>query len=292
MKIGLRVCVNSLRGALHGVPNLLRLFDTYKVRASFFFALGPDRCGRFSSAHPLQPWCKQRDFMSRLATTLLPPRIMADRAVDQMRAVKEAGHEIGLLSFDPVRWVQMAAHADMDWTRSELNKAADLFGRVFGEPPRCHAASGWQVNPHLLKFEEEIGLEYAADVRGKSVFLPRLQGVGSVCPQIATTLPALTELLSKGEGVTPENVHEYLYAESQYILPHGHVYSLDAEMEGEGFLSLMEKLVIMWKGYGEGLATLGEILRATDTSQLKSHQIGWSRDDLPESYLARQSLPL
>ncbi|MEJ2456457.1 MAG: 4-deoxy-4-formamido-L-arabinose-phosphoundecaprenol deformylase, partial [Candidatus Thiodiazotropha sp.] len=142
MKIGLRVCVNTLQGALQGVPNLLRLFDTYKVRASFFFALGPDRCGRFTSAHALQPWCKQRDFASRLGATLLPAPMIARRAADQMRSAKDAGHEIGLLSFDPVHWVHKAAHADAAWTRRELTESIDVFGRVFGEPPRCHAAAG------------------------------------------------------------------------------------------------------------------------------------------------------
>jgi undecaprenyl phosphate-alpha-L-ara4FN deformylase len=292
VKIGLRVCVNTLQGVLQGVPNLLRLFDTYKVRASFFFALGADRCGRFTTAHALQPWCKQRDFVSRLGATLMPPPIIENRAADQMRSVKDAGHEVGLLSFDPVNWVHMAAHADAAWTRGELTKSIEAFDRVFGESPGCHAAAGWQLNSHLLMLEEEFGLEYASDVRGKSIFLPHLQGVVSACPQIATTLPAVTELLSRSSEVTPENVHEYLYAESQYILPHGHVYSLDAEMEGREFLPLMEKLVVMWKGYGEGLTSLGEILEATDASRLKSHQIGWSQEEVPENYLARQSLPL
>jgi peptidoglycan/xylan/chitin deacetylase (PgdA/CDA1 family) len=103
MRIGLRVCVNTLRGARQGVPNLLRLFDEYKVRASFFFALGPDRSGRLFGAHILQPWCNKQNLLSRLFAAMLPSPNMARGIEEVMRAVKTGGHEIGLLSYDPVQ---------------------------------------------------------------------------------------------------------------------------------------------------------------------------------------------
>ena len=292
MRIGLRICVNSTQGALQGVPNLLRLFDTYKLRASFFFALGPDRCGRLATAHRLQPWCSRRNLLPRLSATLLPSRGMEKRVAAQMRAVEAAGHEIGLLSFDPVNWVGKAAYADEAWTRESLVRSIEAFERIIGRPPRCHAAAGWQVNGHLLGLEVAFGFDYASDVMGRSVFLPQLQVIDSDCPQIPTTLPILTELLGRGAEVTPENVHEYLYADSQYIVPHGHVYALDAEMEGVEYLPLMEKLVVMWKGYGEGLTTLGAIREAVETAALKRHQIGWSREPGLDVYTARQALPV
>ena len=46
MRVALRVDVGSLRGLREGVPNLLRLFGQYRVRASFFFPLGRDFSGR------------------------------------------------------------------------------------------------------------------------------------------------------------------------------------------------------------------------------------------------------
>lgn len=292
MKIGLRVCVNTLQGALQGVPNLLRLFGEYKIRASFFFALGPDRSGRFVGAHALQPWRSKRNLLSRCYATLLPPPDMARQVAEVLHVVKDAGHEIGLLSFDPVRWLANAAFADEVWTQEHLKRAVDAFERIMGKRPRCHAAAGWQVNSHLLKLEQKLGFEYASDVRGKTVFLPQLQGISSACPQIPTTLPALGELLNGSGEIAPDNVHEYLYAESQYILPHGHVFSLDAEIEGALYLPQMERLVLMWKDYGEGLTTLGALREVIDMSQLKRHQLGWSQEEGLDCYLARQALPL
>jgi undecaprenyl phosphate-alpha-L-ara4FN deformylase len=46
MQVALKVDVDTLRGTQEGVPELLRLFDQYQVRATFLFSLGPDHTGR------------------------------------------------------------------------------------------------------------------------------------------------------------------------------------------------------------------------------------------------------
>ncbi len=292
MKIGLRVCVNTLQGALQGVPNLLRLFDEYKVQASFFFAMGPDLSGRGWRSRCLQPWYSQLDISSRLYGLLLLPPNISRRAAAEMRSVAAAGHETGLMCHDRHAWVIQAAYADEAWSREQVMQGVEAFEGVFQRSPKAFAAAGWQVNPHLLQLEQTLDLDYASDVCGKSAFLPVLQGVASSCPQLPTTLPTLSNLLRTGSGVTPENVHEYLYAESQYIPPHGHVYSLDAEMEGLKYLPLMEKMLVMWRGYGEGLATLGELMADIDRDALERHQIGWSQAQTGDCYVGTQSVPL
>ncbi len=292
MRIGLRVCVNSLQGALQGVPGLQRLFDEYQIKASFFFALGPDRGRRLFGGHPLAGWRSRLGTLPRLSASLLPPPVMSGRVGAVMRSLDDAGHEIGLLSYDPLSWLKQAAFADEAWTRDQLIRAVDAYASVLQRQPRCHAAAGWQVNPHLLKLEQELGFDYAADVRGKSLFLPELLGAESACVQIPTTLPTLPELLTQGEGVTPDKVHEYLYADSQYLAPHGHVYSLDAETEGLDYLPVMEKLLVMWKGYGEGLTTLSDLQKGVGTASLQRHHIGWQPEGLRGVHVARQALPL
>lgn len=292
MRIGLRICVNSLQGALEGVPNLLRLLDEYKISATFFFALGPDRGGKLLGRGALQPWRSQLSLASRLYGTLLPPPNISRRASDIMRSVDAAGHETGLLAYDWAAWVTGAAFAEAEWTENQIVKAVESYETVFRKRPTAHAAAAWQVNPHLFRLEQELGFDYASDVRGKSVFLPSLQDVESRCPQIPTTLPTLDDLLKRGGDITQDNVHEYLYADSQYILPHGHVYSLNAEMEGMAFLPLMERLLVMWKGYGEGLTRLGSIYESIDKLSLRRHQVGWSQEASQNYHVATQAMPL
>ncbi len=293
MKVGLRVCVNTLRGALVGVPALLRLFDEYKVRASFFFATGADKSGR-RIGRTLQPWYRELDIPSRLYGIVLPPPIIHRRAAQSLRSVAEAGHETGILCHDRGRWLDGIAHADASWTGSELNQAIEAYAAVFGDPPVCMAAAGWQLNSHLLKLQELNGFHYASDVRGRTIFYPRLLDVESNCPQIPTTLPTLSELLvqggAQGGAITTDNVHEYIYAESQHILPHGHIYSCDAEMEGMTCLPLMEKLIVMWKGMQGGIQPLGQFIDEAELAHLARHQVGWAPQPGGNVHYATQSV--
>jgi hypothetical protein len=207
-----------------------------------------------------------------------------------MRAAEEDGHEVGVLSPDPMLWVEKAALAEMDWTRRQMESAVKKYELVMGKSPLFHAAAGWQVNHHLLTLEQEFGFEYSSDVRGKTLFLPQLQHVKSSCIQIPTTLPTIHELLSGEAAAIDNNVHEYLYAESQYISPHGHVFSIDAESEGDIYFSQMEKLVVMWRGFSEGLSTLGGLQKRLGDSGLLRHQIGWGEEVAVGQYVARQAM--
>jgi peptidoglycan/xylan/chitin deacetylase (PgdA/CDA1 family) len=291
MKVGLRVCVNTLRGALVGVPALLRLFDEYKVRASFFFATGADKSGR-RIGRSLQPWYRELDIPSRLYGIVLPPPVIHRRAAQSLRSVAEAGHETGILCHDRAQWLDGIAHADASWTANELSHAIEAYEAVFGEKPGCMAGAGWQLNSHLLRLQELNGFRFASDVRGKSIFYPRLLDVESNCPQIPTTLPTLSQLLAQGGGITADNVYEYIYAESQHILPHGHIYSCDAEMEGMAYLALLEKLIVMWKGMQGGIQPLGRFIEEADLAHLARHQIGWAPEPGGKIYYATQSVKL
>ncbi|MES9987015.1 MAG: polysaccharide deacetylase family protein [Candidatus Thiodiazotropha endolucinida] len=291
MRVGLRVCVNTLQGTLLGVPALLRLFDEYKIRASFFFATGADKSGR-RIGRILQPWYRDLDIASRLYGIALPPPVIHRRAAEVMRTTLAAGHETGILCHDRSRWLDEIAHADETWTRQELDRAIDAYTEVFGKKPTCMAAAGWQINPHLLALQQSRGFSFASDVRGRTIFYPHLQGVDSNCPQISTTLPTLSELLGQGGEITNLNVHEYLYAESQHILPHGHVYACDAEMEGMSHLPLMEKLVVMWKGMQGGIQPLGQLIEDKDLPRLPTHQVGWAPEQSGSIYYATQSVEL
>jgi peptidoglycan/xylan/chitin deacetylase (PgdA/CDA1 family) len=289
MKLGLRVAVNTLAGALQGVPELLKLFDEYQVKASFFFATGADTSGRLLNRIQ-QPWYPHLPLSSRLYGLLLMPPRIASKAGEVMRTVAAAGHETGILCDHRGRWQKGLAHADEAWTSRELMKAIDRYTAVFGNQPNCMASAAWQTNPHLLRLQQKLGFDYACDVRGKSAFLPVLQGVESSCPQLPTTLPTLSELLLQGGEITLQNVHEYLYAESQHILPHGHIYACDAEMEGITHHGFMEKLLVMWRNLDEGIQPLGAFLDEQNRVQLKKHLIGWSNEMTGEFYQATQSI--
>ena len=187
VRIALKVDVDTLRGTLEGVPNLLRLFDTYQVRATFLFSLGPDHTGR-ALRRVLRPGFLGRGPASSLMSPSMASRPCCTGPCYRGRtSVRHGRRGDALLSARPgMRSASTAmigssgeefvAHQGRDWTRQELDKAALAYAEVFGDKPRVHGAAGWQINPHVLAWEGERGLTYASDTRGRSAFYPVLHG--------------------------------------------------------------------------------------------------------------------
>lgn len=296
MRIALKVDVDTYRGTLEGVPALLRLFDRHQVRATFLFSLGPDHTGR-ALRRVLRPGFLKKVQRTSVAShyglktlmygVLLPGPHIGRRAGGLLRSVVGAGHEVGIHCYDHVRWQDFVAQRGEAWTRREMQRAAEAFQMVFGQAARVHGAAGWQLNPHTLSLEEELGFRYASDVRGESAFFPVLEGVESRCLQIPTTLPTLDELIGR-DGITQNNVHERVHSDSLHQLPQGHVYTLHAELEGMQLLPVMEKLLGLWKKDGGELCALEETYELLVPSELPRHRIDWGRVDGRSGRLAMQ----
>lgn len=287
MRVALRVEVRSLRGLREGVANLMRLFSEYQVRASFFFPLGRD----FSGRAPLQTWRQRRCLGLAAITygTLAQAPSLRGEAVRLMAMARTNGHEVGVFGLSPLHWARRLAHADPAWTRRQCQALWEAYLASDGGTPVALAVPDWQVNPTLLAALSPERYHYSSITRGRLPYLPQLQGVRSPIPEIPTTLPTVAEMLRR-PGVSPDNVHEYLYAESQHVLPAGHVFAASAEYEGLAGLGLMEKLLIMWKGQEGSVRALGDILREIDLTTLPRHRIGWGRVDGGEGYMAMQSV--
>ena len=287
MRVALRVEVNSLRGLRLGVPNLMRLFSEYQVRASFFFPLGHDYAGR----SPVSTWRERRRLgLSALAYgTLMPAPALGTEAIDLMAAVRANGHELGLFGLSPLHWSRRLAHADEAWIGRQCEALWSSYLELGGVAPSALATPGWQVNPSLLSALTAARYRYSSITRGKLPYLPMLQGVRSAVPEIPTTLPTVEELLRQ-PGVSIDNVHEYLYAESRHVLPAGHVFAASAEREGIEQLGLMENLLVMWKGQDGSVRAVGDVLNDIDQATLPRHQVGWGKLEGNPNPVAMQSV--
>jgi peptidoglycan/xylan/chitin deacetylase (PgdA/CDA1 family) len=287
MRVALRVEVCSLRGLRQGVPNLMRLFSEYQVRASFFFALGPDLAGRT----PLRSWRnRSRVGLAALAYgTLMPAPVLGQEGSEIIAAARASGHETGVCGWSPQQWSKRLAYADEAWVHEQCDKLWSAHLALNGTTPSALATPGWQVHPALLRELSMPRYRYSSLSRGKFPFLPLLQGARCEVPEVPTTLPTTDELLRQ-PGVSIDNVHEFLYAESRHLLPAGHVFSLTAEREGIELLALMEKLLVMWKGQDGAVRALGDVLDGIELASLPCHQLGWARRDGSTDAVATQSV--
>jgi undecaprenyl phosphate-alpha-L-ara4FN deformylase len=271
-RIGLKVDVDTLRGTREGVPRLAALFKKYGVDATFYFSVGPDHTGRamrrvfrkgFAQKVARTSVLKHYGLKTLLYGVLLPGPDIGRAAGAVMRGVRDAGFEVGLHTYDHVRWQDYVAKATATWTRVEFERGLNAFERVFGFLPQSHAAAGWQINDHGLDLEREYGLLYASDTRGGPPFVPILARGDSSCPQLPTTLPTFDEILGVA-GVDESSIADAVYRLSQTAAdarPEDdlQVFTLHAELEGMLLLDAFESLLVKWRESGAKIVRMATI---------------------------------
>ena len=274
MKLALKIDVDTYRGTRDGVPPLLRLLQLHEARASFLFSLGPDHTGRairrafrpgFFSKVKRTSVLQHYGVRTLLYGTLLAGPDIGRRCAGEMRAVKAAGHEVGVHCWDHVRWQDHVAGEAGDWTEREMEKAFRRFKEVFGEEARLHGAAGWQLNRYAAWYEE-LHCRYASDTRGREPFYPLWDGVAIGCPQLPTTLPTLDELL----GVEADVAGRILELTKE---KKNHVFTAHAELEGGNCHAIFDRLLSGWRDQGYELVTLKDLYQSLDLASLPKNEV-------------------
>lgn len=286
-RIGLKVDVDTLRGTREGVPRLTALLGKLGMDATFYFSVGPDNTGRamrrvfrkgFAQKVARTSVLKHYGLKTLLYGVLLPGPDIGRRAGGVMRSVHDAGFEVGLHTYDHVRWQDYVAGATEAWTRAEFERGLGAFERVFGFPPQSHAAAGWQMNAHGLELEREYGLRYASDTRGGAPFFPVLARGISTCPQLPTTLPTFDEILGL-DGVDESSIADAVFrlsAAAADAAPEEtlQVFTLHAELEGMLLLDAFESLLLKWRESGASIMRMAKIHELAMRRPLPARAVG------------------
>jgi peptidoglycan/xylan/chitin deacetylase (PgdA/CDA1 family) len=258
MQLALKIDVDTLRGTREGVPTLVALLKKHRAGATFLWSLGPDHTGRAIKRvfrpgflRKVQRTSVVRHYGVRtlLYGTLLPGPDIGRRMGDLMRSVRDDGFEVGIHTWDHIRWQDGVAAAGAEWTRIEMSRACDRFAEIFGTAPLTHGAAGWQMNIHALRLTQSLGFEYCSDGRGTHPHLPVWNAELIRCPQLPTTLPTLDELIGR-DGITEQNVAAHLLELTREALPQQHVYTLHAELEGMRLAPEFDRLLTGWRAQG------------------------------------------
>ncbi|HEY5994868.1 MAG TPA: polysaccharide deacetylase family protein [Gallionellaceae bacterium] len=269
-QIALKIDVDTYRGTREGVPRLVEALKRHNAQATFFFSLGPDHTGRaikrvfrpgFLGKVSRTSVVEHYGIKTLLYGTLLPGPDIGHKCADLMRSVRDDGFEVGVHCYDHILWQDYVAQKGAEWTRREMQRTVDRFTRIFGEPPRAHAAAGWQTNRYALRLLQQMGFEYSSDTRGTHPFLPAWDAEIIACPQLPTTLPTLDELLNR-DGFTLQNLAMHLMQLTDNPPPTGHVFTLHAELEGGKFLPLFELLLDGWKAQGYELVSMRQYFQS------------------------------
>jgi undecaprenyl phosphate-alpha-L-ara4FN deformylase len=265
-RVGLRIDADTFRGTREGVPNLLKVLAEHRVKASFFFSVGPDNMGRNiwrlfrpeflrkmvrTKAAKLYGW----DILLR--GTFWRGPVIGKKLGHFFRAAVSEGHEVGLHAWDHYHWQTHIESMSGEEIHRQLLQGCEVIQACTGTSPVCSAAPAWRITEQALLEKAKFPFRYNSDCRGTSIFYPVIEGKALSQPQIPTTLPTFDEVLG-GEGVDQENYNEYLIA---LMKPESlNVLTIHAEVEGISCLALFQEFLQQLQRQEGCVVPLGELL--------------------------------
>lgn len=293
----LKIDVDTYRGTKEGVPNLVRLLKKHKAGATFLFSLGKDHTG-WALRRAFRPGFFQKVSrtsvlehygLKTLMYGVLLPAPDIGSCVTEMQAVRDAGFECGIHTWDHVVWQDNVRQRGPEWTAGQMQQARQRFQEIFGASPKTHGAAGWQMNDHAFVQLDQFGMQYASDGRAMLLddgslantdFGPyRLQIDSTVmsCIQMPTTLPTLDELLGrtvKGEVITESNIAAHILKLTAN--PKDHVFTLHAELEGQKLAPIFEELLTGWSKQGYRCISMADYYESIKNNDLPTHPLSWA----------------
>jgi hypothetical protein len=267
IRLALKVDVDTDRGTREGVPNLVADCREIGAPACFLFSLGPDQTGR-AITRVLRPGFFRKvsrtsvvqiyGLRTLLNGTLLPAPHIGRRNADVMRAVRDAGFEVGIHCYNHYRWQDYVQTMSPAEVAAEFGAALAEFRRIFGTEARTAGAAGWQSNGRSRAAYEEAGLLYASDTRGGEPCFPRVDGRVFRTLEIPSTLPTFDELMGRPEFPDETIVPHYL---SLLREDRPNVFTLHAEIEGMGRRALFRELLAACRARGVQFVRLDDLAR-------------------------------
>ena len=262
LRLALKIDVDTDRGTREGVPNLVADLRAAGVPATFLFSLGPDQTGR-AITRVFRPGFLQKvgrtsvvqlyGVRTLLNGTLLPAPHVGRRNEAVLRAVRDAGFEIGIHCNNHYRWQDYVHTMGAAAVQAEFDAARAEFRRIFGGEAPTAGAPGWQANAISREVYDGARLLYASDSRGTAPFFARIDGRTFATLEIPSTLPTLDELMGRPE-YPDERIVPHLIS---LLRPDAlNVFTLHAELEGMGKRALFGEFLTAIKLAGVEVVSL------------------------------------
>jgi peptidoglycan/xylan/chitin deacetylase (PgdA/CDA1 family) len=256
IRLALKVDVDTDRGTREGVSDMVADLKEAGAPACFLFSLGPDQTGR-AITRVLRPGFFKKVSRTSVVSiygvrtllngTLLPAPHIGRRNAGTMRAVRDAGFEVGIHCYNHYRWQDYVQTMPLEEVRMEFVAARAEFVRIFGGEAHTAGAAGWQSNARTREVYDEANLLYASDTRGASPFFPRVEGRVFRTLEIPSTLPTFVELMGRPEFPDEKIVPHYL---SLLREDRVNVLTIHAEIEGMGRRGLFRELLAACRARG------------------------------------------
>jgi len=276
-QLAVKVDVDTYVGLRDGVPALAQALQQRALPASFFIACGPDHTGR-AMRRLLKPGFLAKTMRTNvpgmygwrtlLYGTLLPGPQIARSFPQHMRALADAGHEVGVHGYDHVYWHDRLASLSLADTATELQRGLDVFDAIMGAPARAFAAPGWQCTERSLAAIDAAALRYHSCTRGSEPYRPIAAGQSFRTAEIPTTWPTLDETY----GVMGNDAASLTTFYLEQLRPGLNVHTIHAEVEGLRHLPLFEALLDALRDR-VSFVRLIDVADQLDSAALPAHRV-------------------
>lgn len=268
LRVALKVDCDTFVGTRDGVPRLLEIFRKRRIRATFFFTLGPDRSGVAVRRVLTRPGFLRKMLRSRgaslyglrtaLSGTLLPAPLIGKRCAEILRSVEREGHETGVHAWDHVGWHDGLDRMSEEQVREAVSRAHETYREILGHSAIASAAAGWTVDARSLEAEAARSLLYTSNTRGGRPFFPSAGGRAFPTLEVPSTLPTLDETLA-WPTLRDDGDQRRFFRE--VAAPGTQVHTIHAEVEGRSKAALFEGILDDWIGRGATFPLLSELAR-------------------------------
>jgi undecaprenyl phosphate-alpha-L-ara4FN deformylase len=276
-QVAIKVDVDTYVGLRDGVPALARVLERRGLRASFFIACGPDHTGR-ALRRLVKPGFLAKTLRTNvpgmygwrtlLYGTLLPGPQIARSFPQHLRALADAGHEVGVHGYDHVYWHDRLASLSANAAAAELQRGLAVFHDIMGEPAQAFAAPGWQCSAHSLAAIDAAGLRYHSCTRGTSPYRPAVAARTFRTVEIPTTWPTVDEIYGVGASDSQSMCRFYL----ERLRPGLNVHTIHAEVEGLRHLPLFGALLDALRDRA-AIVRLIDVAEKLDVSELPVQRV-------------------
>lgn len=189
--------------------------------------------------------------------TVLPAPLIVPSAPHLFQRAYGDGHDCGVHAWDHVYVQDELSSITKSEFLSLFEKSAEMFERLSGKKPLCCAAPGWQTSSVSLEVQQELGLGYSSDTRGRSPFIPVFEGKSYSPMQIPTTLPTMDEILGL-PGIDDDSIGN-VWLEG--MNNEWNVLTVHAEMEGLSKIGVFERFILKAKENGTEFYTLADFAK-------------------------------
>ena len=286
--LGLRIDVDTLRGARLGVPALCEDLEVYDIQSTIYYSVGPDNMGR-NLWRLLRPAFLKKMLRSSAASlygmdilfmgTAWPGPQIGWRTEAIMKTAQQYGHETGFHAWDHWFWQNRIDRMSRVRMHKELEMGISFLTSLFGKPPATSAVPGWRCNTMTLEEKEAFHFAYNSDCRGYAPFIPTCNGVELQTPQIPVTLPTYDEIIGSN-NINHTTYNDYLL--SLIKEDHPNVLTIHAEVEGIACRDLFKQFLTAAKKQQIEIIPLHQLLQrfpATQTDEIEKRTFpgreGW-----------------